>query len=298
MSDPKLHCGGVSGYYLIEAVKANGESRVLADWFPNLITNAGLDMLSTGGFMSCCQVGSGTTEPNVLDTALASRVAGTTSASTVTRTATTSAPYYTSYTRTYTFAEGVAAGNLSEVGISATVNGELFSRARILDGIGNPTTITVLGDEILRVTYQLRHYRPVTDQTGTVTIGGVTHDYVSRASDITSATELNSYGFSSDHSAHSARVYSGGIDAVTGSPSGTSATIGDPVSGEYTPGSHVRGVSASASIDQGNVAGGIRSATFGSGAGSFQVEYDPPIAKDNTKVMTLNWQLSWGRYTE
>ena len=84
----------------------------------------------------------------------------------------------------------------------------------------------------------------------------------------------------------------------TGSPSGTSAAIGNPVSGEYTPGSHVRGVSASASIDQGNVAGGIRSATFSSGAGSFQVEYDPPIAKDNTKVMTLNWQLSWGRYTE
>ena len=45
---------------------------------------------------------------------------------------------------------------------------QLFSRALIRDGAGNPTTLTVTAIDILTVTYQLRLYRPTTDIVSTV----------------------------------------------------------------------------------------------------------------------------------
>lgn len=57
------------------------------------------------------------------------------------------------------FGQGAAAGNLSEVGVGRSAT-DLFSRALIVDGGGNPTTITVLPDEYLTVVYELRRYPP------------------------------------------------------------------------------------------------------------------------------------------
>src|SRR5690606_36889932 len=55
------------------------------------------------------------------------------------------------------FGLGEAAGNLFRSGIQHTsTSGPLWSRALILDGQGNPTTITVLPDDFLTCYYTLR----------------------------------------------------------------------------------------------------------------------------------------------
>ena len=148
-----------AGWFKIEATRPDGTRRVLADWFPNLILNGGLDRMGANpDYLSWCQVGSGSTAPVAAQTALVNRIAGTSTQQNNVSGAQASAPYYGWYRRTYRFAQGVAAGNLSEVGVGWATSGSLFSRALILDGGGSPTTITVLSDEVLDVTYELRRY--------------------------------------------------------------------------------------------------------------------------------------------
>src|SRR5690606_4774599 len=67
-------------------------------------------------------------------------------------------------TVSHQFGQGQAAGNLSEIGIQHTsTSGPLWSRALILDGQGNPTTITVLPDDFLTCYYTLRIMIPKED---------------------------------------------------------------------------------------------------------------------------------------
>ncbi|GAG45715.1 unnamed protein product, partial [marine sediment metagenome] len=100
-------------------------------------------------------------------------------------------PYYGSQTRTWRFDEGDAAGILAEAGIgrgNCNIDGsDLWSRALIKDGAGDPTTIEVTANEWLDVSYQLRLYPGhLIDDTGSVLISGQSHDYVMRSSLVTS----------------------------------------------------------------------------------------------------------------
>lgn len=132
----------VEGWFKFEAISEDGTRRVLADWFPNLITDQGLNQMGTlATWLNACQVGSGSTVPAVSDTQLVTRVAGTTTIQSTVQGIQSTPPYYASRTRTYRFAAGVATGTLSEVGVGTTATvGNLYSRALILDGAGNPTT--------------------------------------------------------------------------------------------------------------------------------------------------------------
>ena len=149
--------------------------------FDNLILDAGLNRLGTGGVANCCQVGTGTSAPAVTDTTLQAYLVGT---STIQADSAQSyvagPPAYVTMSRTFRFGTGVAAGNLTEVGVGwATASGSLFSRARIVDGGGSPTTISVLSDETLDVVYTLRAYVPA-DATGSVTLAGTSYGYTMR----------------------------------------------------------------------------------------------------------------------
>lgn len=299
----------VCGYYKIEAVKkmADGRehSRVLSDWFPNLITDAGLEHMATSSsWLNYCQVGSGNSAPTFTDTSLQSRIASTSSLTSTNNGVTSSPPYYAYCTRVFEFAEGAAAGNLSEVGVGWASSGSLFSRALILDGSGSPTTITVLPDEVLRVTYQFRFYVPTADTTGQLTLNGVVYNWTARAS------SFSTYGWGGRAPADMGvdvgntnypRAYSGNIaSSVTGSPSGSYSVRSSVVSYPYSAGSLQRGGQAIWDLNRGNI-GGIRSIEFLFGIGLYQVEFSSadanqdPIPKDATKILTLDFQHSWGR---
>lgn len=287
---------GVRGWYKIEALQPDGRKRLLADWFPNLITTLGADLLGTDTPLTFCAVGSGNRAPALTDTTLQTLVASTSThgPAGVVQSAQSSAPFFGSTTTQYSFAAGTATGNLSEVGVGSAA-GSLFSRALILDGTGTPTTLTVLANEALFVTYQLNQYVPTADVTGNVTIAGVVYAYTLRAS-LASSIQW-AYTNGDRGGLLNAVVFSGPIGAVTGQPSGTNATDDSINNNAYVAGSSTLSGTATWGINSGNV-GGVAAVTarFGSNVGSrgvYQVGFTPSIPKDSSHVLTLSFSTSW-----
>lgn len=289
-----------AGLFKLEAVNAlTGERRTLADWFPNLITDQGLNRMGTGGFVQQCSVGSGQNPPTISDTALQSQVAATSNIATETNGVTATAPYYGYVRRTFTFGLGAAAGNLSEVGIGWV--GGLYSRSLIKDVNGTPTTVTVLANEFLSVTYEWRSYVPSADATFTATIAGNVHNCTLRPMAVTSAgyipvSDAASAGVvMTGTNSLNASAHSGGIGSVTQFPSGARSSCGVTAL-PYSNNSLVRDAQYDWGLTDANFgAGGILSMSFGSTLGGYQVEFSPPIAKDNTKTLRIIARVGWAR---
>lgn len=301
------HCEG--WFESIVAIRPDGTRRHLAGPFRNLITDGGLDRPGTSSACyNYCKVGSGNTTPQYTDTALTTYVAVSGSGSAGSNTVPGVAPYYVQRQITYTFAQGAAAGNLQEIGTSWSNagNGNLFSRALILDGGGLPTTITVLADEILEVTYQFRYYANASDIAGT--LNG--YDYTLRAANAASvnasgtggpgAWGLSTLGFQGGVASTSGfpacNVYAGAIGLITGNPSGT--TLQDSsrqTIGSYTNGNHYRDFTCGFGLSSGNIAGGIMSVRAAHYVGNIQAQFTPVIAKDNTKLLTFTFRHRWAR---
>lgn len=144
-------------------------------WFNNLITDAGLYNIAYFGKQSTSpfiqnymMVGTGNTAPQVTDISLQNQIASMyySGIQTLYVPAAGSVPPYWSTIFTYVFPTGAAAGNLSEVGVCPMPIGNgynISSRALVVDADGNPTTITVLSDEVLTATYELRCYLDTSD---------------------------------------------------------------------------------------------------------------------------------------
>ena len=296
----------LAGYYRITATnKDTLEERVLADWFPNLITNNGLDLINQGNpdMTRYCYVGSGSTAPTVNDSGLQNKIATATGEATFsTSSAQATAPYYGYATRSWTFAPGEAVGNLSEVGCGKDALGvNIFSRSLITDALGNPITITVLANDYLTVIYELRCYPPLEDSVSTVDIAGVATECTVRASNVTTGYRWGFYA-DGDHNTvvngYSApvTVYKGVLGSITGSPTLSLGTISQSSPSDvYTPGSHFRDGVVNLSLAQGNSVEGISAINIPTWLGSFQVGFNPPIVKDNTRTLRLNYRVGWGR---
>lgn len=318
---------GFAGEFKFEACQLDstgneipGTRRILADWFDNIIVDSGLDAMADGSdYTDGCVVGSGNTPPVAGDTALETFVAGTTNTTgTPVRAAAGSAPYVISLTKVYRFGTGVAAGNLSEVGISvgtATSGSVLFSRALITNSGGTPVTITVLPTEVLDVTYRLNVYPPVADASGTVTIAGNSYDYIVRPATVTTlvggagtggfqigwgaGTSLGytTYGMTLRTAA---RAYTGTIGAVTSLPSGTQLgtnTTASNTNDVYSAGSFTRTHNIPFSISQANHVDGIGALVYAIGMSCFQLQFTPNVPKLSTEVFTVQVRSTWGRYT-
>src|SRR5690606_33479952 len=137
-------------------------------FFDNLITNTGMNRVGTvttnstsslTSFTNLCGrfvVGSGSAVPQFTDTALQNPVAFATGNPVLDNESSSYDRGWFEMTVRHQFGQGEAAGNLSEIGIQHTsASGPLWSRALILDGQGNPTTITVLPDDFLTCYYTL-----------------------------------------------------------------------------------------------------------------------------------------------
>lgn len=291
------------GFYKIEAGDAHGPKRLLADWFPNLITTNGRDLWGSHkngqGFGSgpavYCSVGTGNNAPALTDTALQTLLA--TTGTNISRTNpgnSTTAPYYGASLVQYKFNQGAAAGNLSEVGVGSASNGtSLFSRALILDGGGSPTTITVLSNEYLYVSYQLNSYNPTTDVTGNVTIGGVSYAYVLRA-EKAGASDWNSDVTNDAGQLFSGLAFNGSIGTILTSPSGTNSNADTITSNAYSAGSYQQTGSLQWGLSAGNLSGGISAVDMRwVGVANYQCSFSPAIPKDSSHILVLNFSHSW-----
>jgi hypothetical protein len=91
-------------------------------------------------------------------------------------------------------------------------------------------------------------------------------------------------------------VYTGTMGAVTGTPSGTTASTSNAtVLDAYANNSYERTGTITIGLNDCNVTGGIKSMVFGTNYICYQMEFSSKIPKDATKVMTLSGKATWGR---
>ena len=131
----------MEGYYSFKVTNSEtgavrDVSHIIAKDHKNLILNSGLNSIGTGSVCGGCKVGTGSAAVTVDQVDLVSSIASTTTvqAETVGRLA--SPPYYVWGRRTFRFNQGVATGNLTEVGTHGSSSTNLFSRALIVDSNG------------------------------------------------------------------------------------------------------------------------------------------------------------------
>jgi len=305
----KLH-SKICGYYKIERVINAGtvlEYKVpLLDWFPNLITDSGLDKFGyySGGsqfYDVFCRLGSGSATPDVTDLDLASPLGNS-----ITKmsylTGNSSSPLYYKWARTvYRFGPGIATGNISEVGVGwGPSSGQLFSRALILDGLGDPTTITKLADETLDVTYEFRINPSLDDFTGGFSLTGnkaASFTYTGRIAN--AGADIVSYSSSTYPlvlAGISLNAYTGSMGSITGAPTGSNGGASGGTPETYTPGSYKLNVNAmNFALGVGNNALGMKSFLIQCNQQSWQLELNTPIMKTSSDVLTLDVEVSWGR---
>lgn len=288
----------VSGHFKMVAVRPDGSKRFLAE-FDNLITNTGLNRIGnqspgTNNLTGCC-VGTGTTAPAFSNTNLTNQIAHTTNLMSITRN-TVPASNYSFYRVTYRFAAGTATGNLTEVGMRGDTSptGALFSRALILDGSGNPTSITVLAEEALDVTYELRLYHPTADVTGTVNLGGTNYNYTIRRA----LSESADFGYPElaltlARGGTNPGAYSGGLVAATGIPSGSLASSSAPVAATYTTGNYFRDFTVTFGLT--SPTSNIGSVVMITSLGIYQIAFSPVVPKTSSNIFTLNVRFTWAR---
>lgn len=292
----------ISGEYRL-VVSREGSEIHDTGWFKNLILDSGLNRI--GNQLQCvtfAQVGTGTAAPAASQTTLATYLASSSSSGTISLANEGSPLYRTTITVPLVFTQGAVVGNITEVGVGwQSASGGLFSRALVVDGVGNPTTLTLTSIDQLTVYYRLRIAPPVTDGTGSVVISGTTYNYTMRASaagtfayrtDLLSTVQGLAYPYNVI-----AFDSTSTLGAITSAPVGTNSS-GTFTGNTYVNGTFYRDFTATFPINQGNLSGGIKCIVFywtSNGGMSFQCQFSAAIPKDNTKVLTLNIRLAWAR---
>lgn len=154
--------------FQVEKFRNDGVITYQGPTFNNLILDVGMDYLGQyfygthpdgpGSVARFVNVGEDNTEPSKSQTGLLSFVAATNSAYSDDNGYQASGPCYKWYKRVFEFDIGSCTGNLTEVGLSHASNEDYFNRQLFRDDYGDPTTITVLEDEGLRVAVTLYFY--------------------------------------------------------------------------------------------------------------------------------------------
>lgn len=268
-------------------------------WFPNIITDAGLNRRGTGSAISRCCIGTGTAAAVAGDVALGTFVASTqvvaVGAAGITNEG--SPNYVSGYEFGFRFNAGVLNGNYSELGMG-WADANLWSRALIVDGGGSPTTISVGVTEYLDVFYKVRQVPDLADYTSTVTISGSSYDVTRRPANV-SATGAQGWYFYNNAmfwaGADKSYGFSGALAAVTAQPSGDASIFSSYSTDAYVNNSLESTGSTIAGLDSGNVPGGIKSITVYGGGIAYQYGFVPNLPKDNTKELVLQGKTSWAR---
>lgn len=298
----------VQGYFKLSAVQGDadgnpipGTERELTDWFPNLITDNGMELLKGPGFLNYIMVGSGSTAPAKTDTTLGAFVAGMAGTASKGPSDFTPVDYpWCSAQTTCQFAKGAAAGNLSELGVGISQT-NMFARSLIKDTSGNPTTITVTSIELLTVTYQWRVYFDLTySHQDQFTIDGTTYTTTTMAGLIRDdfATGWNINGFN-DSGGLQVNASTGAVGSPGSNPAGTYLGALAATNTMGAAGQYYRDVSLTVSESQwnDNITAFVTVLPI-SGAYNAclqKVGVSPALAKNNNKTLNLTIRVSWAR---
>lgn len=305
------------------------EGELIADsgWIDNLITNQGLNAIGQSVELGrYCAVGTGNNVPANTDATLQTQIAikdGAAYPSYVRSNGVVTSPTRYGWERvTYTFPQGDVVGNVAEVGIGWTSGTcQLFSRTLV------SPALSILAIDQLTVVYELRMYIPTGDVTGSLSIGGATYNYTMRAAYAATANNAGLYfgwspfllqrglGARAWVAANPSLPYFGALSyggpAVIGSVENglIYQSLGGPVSpnsaahynssvtnSAYVDGSGECSFTLTWGIAHGNnPGGGIQGIIYSAAFGTYQVVFDAPIPKDDTKVLTLIFRQGWTR---
>ena len=304
----------LGGIFTLSKGKEGSDPTVISE-FNNLILDSGLKRFGTSDdYLNYIHLGSGNSAPIPSQVALQNKLySGDTRSPTNTWSSGLNsndlAKPFIWFKRTFRVPPQNKNQSYSELGIGWS-NSELFSRTLIKDPTGRPTTITILGDEYLDVTYELRLYIPTNTSVHTVVPTGddpIPRRVTSRASSASTNTSGihgwslvrsgdSPVGFFSGITSNSSYFYNGEIQDIFKIP------LGNVVGGyfNYTISSRPSDTSAIIKIARGlpdNV-GTLRSLVISSYVFSYQLQFDPPFVKTNEDKFEMEIQLSWGRYED
>lgn len=291
-------------------------------WSNNLMTDYGFDlfMTTTSYIGLSCVVGAGNTTPSEADEYLQTFVAGTANlkATVVPEYHTSASPRHVLYRTQWRLNPTGSSYSVSEVGIGMepssspagiTSGQKIGSRSLVVDNLGAPTTVSVLGDEYLDIEWELYWYVPE-DVSGVVSItdNGTPIDitWTVRASDMSGfgwpqisggAIYLRGFipqggGAANDSSAYATQT----LGAYTSRMDGTAYPFGSSpapwTAASYTPGSKQRDWTLRLNLTAANITGGIGSMRFVIFLGQLQMSFSPKLQKTASKVADLVFTCS------
>ena len=309
---------GLHGEVKVIVKRADGTVRLDTGFFPNVITNLGLDALGNDRILfNICAVGGGNSTPLNTNTKLDNFLAFGSQISSETKydynPVRDTEFYKCSKTVGYRFT-GLDNKNISEVGLVSDARPERHSaltRTLIKNSAGEPTVITVLSGEILELQYRLWQVFDLKDKDQVVTamIDGVEVpvNVKIRLAGVGGTNIGGSWNYSDTvgrgitYQGNNALQFgTGEIGEITGQISGYSV---EPFIGmdweAYQPSTYKRKFYVNTPITE--AVHPIRSFLFFTGLGAYQVRFgtvggDLPIDKTNQDILQLGFEMSWGRY--
>lgn len=307
MPGPSIHTT-VSGHVTLAVGKEDGSSHEVRADFPNMVLDSGLELYAEGTFVESlstyAHVGSSGAAVNAAQTVLLAPLGSSTS-SAETYEVVSVDPFTVEHTSKYRFREGVAQGNVAEIGFGdrSSVYDPLFSRALVLDEFGSPSAVTVLADEYLDVSYVLTFTTDIADvpftmNLSTGSVSGVLRPSQLEALGSTSRDALGAFAAEPDDLYD---VSNGTLGPITGYPTGDTESSDAGVRAQatpYVPGTLYRDFEYKLDVQHGNLpSGGFSTARTRSSLTKrpFQMSFDPPVPKTAERVFTFGIRISVGR---
>ncbi|WP_289115970.1 hypothetical protein [uncultured Psychrobacter sp.] len=309
---------GIAGEFRCVVTKADGTVKTDTGYQKNLILNQGLDFFGGGkgnSINASCAIGSGNSTPAITQTKLDAFLAlasGSDTTSDYSYVDEGDSLYKVWQQKKYRFT-GLDDVNISEVGLvsqGGATNYHLNTRALIKDSSGAPTSISLKLGETLDIYYKTHKVIDTRDKSFVVNLldgsGEATpYNVIARPVNIGGGTQ-GSLAFSAVHISTAAE-YSGNMVASgeltannTVYPSGSlyggyKAVQDFP----YVKGSYKKGFSFNVPLDGGN--GNIRTMAITSSMTAWQLRFgsvanDSPIVKTNKDILSIPFEISWGRY--
>lgn len=266
-------------------------------WFDNLLLDSGLDLLGTtndlGQCLAACQVGQGTLAPSISDTALDDYLTGTANRVQFIDVSDYTGPYYVGRRAKFHFPAGTfSTQRVTEIAIAQGPNqgDTLFARVLV------PHELTVLANEVLDIFYELRLYLDTGDVSYAQPIAGVDTTGLIRPARLTSVA-LPSDRFLSTEGL---TVWDGALGDKTFIPGGSHFAASNITLDAYTPGTFYRDIRFALGTGEGNFSTGIAAVLTNSvnseANPSFQMSFNPPIAKNAQRYLGLTLRYAWGRH--
>src|SRR5574343_1631165 len=311
-----------------EVVNSDGSiARACYEPHSNLITNYGLESLywrnNSGGYgtygwnvTNYIAIGTGTAEPTITDTRLGTEVFrgarnyAAYNADSYSPAGGVDGYYYVTRTRGYQTNLGDLNNDVSEIGFSPdpTPNGDsLFSKHRLKDEYGNPTSVRVNSDQQLRIKYIVSiSVTPITTYTGSFELSGYTPTTINYTAgwqacsqfDLVARTpwqSLDIHFCSPSASFNPIGTAAASVGGVSTMISQSTASLSSDLSGGYYVLRDYTISTSACTWPTGIVRVAINHTS--SGTYAWWMNISPPIIKPDTHRMTLRMKFSWGRAT-